>query len=203
MHGKEGIQHEDQVVEEDIRSLFEVLKRRVWGENLVCDDPVFGHLTTQRLKGRGRPVGDPPIFEWFADPIYVPGARFEKIEQVVVHAGRNGPGAEHHQAWLQLLKSYEAFQETLEHKVFENYLWHREMLLEECRAEYGDEDLSRYKSWPQYANAEEAFASRCFDIWWLDVYHDHLEFYVFNDWDEEHNLRVWVRGGQFAEIAQE
>jgi hypothetical protein len=183
--------------------VLEFLKERIWGKKLSCDDPVFGHLTTQRIKGRGRPVGDPPVFEWFGAPMHETRLRFARIEQVVVHAGRDGPSEEHRQVWLSLLENHAAFEGTVKTKCFENYLWHKEMLIQECREEYGDKDLSRCESWPRYVSADEAFASPCFDVCWLNVYGDRLEFYVFNDWDKEHNLKIWVRDGQFAEMAQE
>jgi hypothetical protein len=79
---------------EQLKRLLETLKARIWGEELYCHDSVFGHLTTQRIKGRGRPVGDPPLFAWFAAPRDEPGLRFATIEQLVFHAGRNGPGSD-------------------------------------------------------------------------------------------------------------
>lgn len=183
--------------------MLEFLKTTLYGAKLRCDDPVFGALSTERIKSRGRPTGDPPVFEWFGPPINEPRLRFSKIEEVVVHAGRNGPGHAHHQGWLSLLADSATFESTVKNELFDNYLWHKQALLKACREEYGDEDLSRYSSWPRYANAEEIFASRCFDVCFLHVYEDHLKFYVFNDWDEEHNLGIWVRDGRFAELAQE
>jgi hypothetical protein len=182
--------------------MLEFLKTRISGAKLWCNDPVFGLLSTERIKGRGRPIGDPPLFEWFGPPINEPRLRFSKVEEVVIHAGHNGPSDAHRQGWLKLLTDSATFERVLKRELFDNYLWHKQALLKDCRERYGDEDLSRYESWPIYANADEAFASNCFDVCFLHVHEDHLEFYIFNDWDEEHNLRIWVRDGRFVELAQ-
>ena len=183
--------------------MLEFLKQKIWGEKLSCHDPVFGHLTTRRIKGQGRPIRDPSKFEWFGAPIYEPRLRFSKIEQLIIHAGRTGPSEKHRQVWLRLLENHADFEQTIKQEIFKNYLWHKQMLILELRKKDGDEDLSKCESWPQYVSADQAFASPCFDVCWLNIYEDHLQFYIFNDWDEEHNLRIWVRDGWFVEMVQE
>jgi hypothetical protein len=78
-------------------------------------------------------------------------------------------------------------------EIYANYVWHRDRLLEECRVEFGDEDLSRYPSWPVFRTPDETFATACFDSCCLDVHADHLVLSFASDWDEEHGLKVWVR----------
>jgi hypothetical protein len=75
--------------------MLELLKQRIWGEELGCDDPIFGHLTNRRISRRGQPIGDLSRSEWFGAPIFEPGLRFSKIEQIIIHAGYIGPIEEH------------------------------------------------------------------------------------------------------------
>lgn len=173
------------------------------GEELSCHDPVFGVLTTDRIRGRGKPAGDPPMFEWFASPVHSSPLRFSHVEEVVVHAGQDGPTEEQRRIWLDFLTRYPALEQALMSEIYSNYLWHRQRLVEECQIEFGDEDLSRYASWPVYTTPAEAFASPCFDTCSLDVYPDHVLIRTSVDWDEEHGLKIWVREGGALDVASE
>lgn len=170
----------------------------IFGIKLSAEDPLFGSLTTQRIKGRGRPVGDPPEYEWFATPMENPLAQ---IDQVIIHAGLNGAEEGHRLAWTKLLSNAEVFRKDVSQKLFENYLWHKVFTIKKCRDKYGDEDLSRFKNWPNYENADVTYRD---NAWWLDIYQDeYLEVYIPTDWDEEHSLRVSAQHGKLVDAWQD
>ena len=98
----------------------------IWGPKLSIDDPLFGNLVTQRIKGRGRPVGDPPEYAWIANPLRNPWA---ELDQVIIHGDVNGPNASHRNGWTKLLSKSDEFQAVLAKKLFENYEWNKQHLI--------------------------------------------------------------------------
>ena len=172
----------------------------IWGPKLSIDDPLFGNLVTQRIKGRGRPVGDPPEYAWIANPLRNPWA---ELDQVIIHGDVNGPNDSHRNGWTKLLSKSDEFQAVLAKKLFENYEWNKQHLIAGCIESYGDDDLSRFKHWPHYENAKDIYDRNRVD-WWLDIYCDErLEFYISTDWDEEHNFRVYVQDGKLVDAGQD
>lgn len=186
--------------------MWERLKTALLGERLEVLDPVFGHLQTLgRIKRSNLPLEPTAKLAWEAWPLPLPSERSDAIEQVMIHAGPEGPGDEHRRAWLAFLDNYSGFEQALKQKIYENYLWHRDELVKYALREYGDDDLTRFDYWKECVDAEEVFALPCFDkAWWLDIHPGgRIEFLIPSDLDIEHNLRVRVQDGQLVDVWQE
>ena len=180
-----------------INDMLELLCRSIWGERLVVHDPMFGELSTERIKRRGRLVGRPPMYEWYG-VIDFPEAL---VEEFCVHAPSSGPTEIQRESWAIAGRNRAKLLPQLKAHLFENYQTHREILIEYCRNEYGDADLGRFKRWSEIDSSDDMLNDRpCY----IKIHGDgEIEVYLSTEWDEEHNLRIFIKDGQIVNWSED
>ena len=173
--------------------MLEAIRCAIWGKQLNLHDDLFGQLTTERINGRGRPIGDPPIYEWYG-VVEFPGA---SVEQFCIHAPENGPSDIQHNAWRNVIKNRTELTVQIEEHLFANYQRHRQCLLDECYSEYGDHNLKRFRRWKEYASKSQTSIDR---PWQITICCDAtVDISLFTEWDDDHNLRLFIQNGRVCD----
>ncbi len=171
--------------------LWEILRHReaIWGKPILMDDPVFGRIRYAPNRTQ------PHLGVWYCLAASSFGNRLDQVEDLIIHADKDGPTERQRQVFRDLLDRFDDLALEIEEFLNADYLkW-----CDTVREETGQSDLGQVPNFPLLVNSREVYESVFFSsVEVISATYEHgpncdVRLRICVPWEEEHHREILVK----------